>query len=148
MQSSNKDYPVAHMLEDKNPEVTTTDNSVFKLRQAWPEKETINAYETSFNDDSTSPDSSSKSIESRAHWSTTPNGRILAQLNAYVHKTIISKRDVGGMKDFFHDYCHYFEDTNMIDSYTQEFSSRQYDIYRKYEKKVEEALVSFSVIFR
>jgi hypothetical protein len=82
---------------------------------------------------------SKKDSARSAHWSTTPDGALLARATNTVYKKLISPSTEGGLKEFFENNCHKF--VGLADG---EFVLEHMDLYQMYEKSLERILDDFA----
>ena len=97
----------------------SSSSSAAARRQAWSEEKTADA---------------------PRHWSTTFDGIMLSKVNSHIYKQL-SARD--GLRDFFEQNCKYFITTN-DDNDLDEFDTKHYELFKQYERAIEESLLGFA----
>ena len=76
---------------------------------------------------------------SSRHWSTTPEGGLVARCTIFIYQKIQKGEEEGGWRSFFDEHNHKFSDTE-----AGEHDLELYGLFKEFETKLEEAFEDFA----
>jgi len=83
---------------------------------------------------------------SSKHWSTTPEGRLVARATAFVYRSIVASKEENGcgLKEFFEEHCLIFEKAEDSSMGVDEMKLETWSLYKEYEGRIEKILSTFA----